>query len=309
MKVLTETNTYDPTVTVPEGVDSRNTAAEDVEAIAQVLADRTKYLKDQVDTKVARLASANTFSAGPQHFTTLDSSGNADIGGTLQASHITSTHEVHANNDVTAGSDVLALTGAVHGNTLEATTTLTVGTTAHVVGVATVDSDVHIPANKRYLYVGGPALSNVRQKVINIQDAIAFDVSTLDYTGVNLDQDQWNNVDPGDDVFVVLPVRLPSGAQILSFDIVGKAPVNPSDFVGFFRAITWTGTPTITLNAGIGMNSSTDPTNLVVDNYVGSPTTVIDNATQEWFLRVRLRPNNELHAVRVTFTDPGPRNE
>lgn len=46
---LTEVATFDPTVTVPDGSDDMSNAAEVVQAIAQVLANRSRYLKSFTD--------------------------------------------------------------------------------------------------------------------------------------------------------------------------------------------------------------------------------------------------------------------
>lgn len=53
-KVITEQATFDPEVVVPEGMDSRDHAAEDVESIAQRLANRTQYLKPLADGAMLR---------------------------------------------------------------------------------------------------------------------------------------------------------------------------------------------------------------------------------------------------------------
>jgi hypothetical protein len=63
--VITETPTFTPTITVPDGTDSRVNAAEVVAAIAQGLANRAQYLKlngvfvDVVNTLVQGLVIAN----------------------------------------------------------------------------------------------------------------------------------------------------------------------------------------------------------------------------------------------------------
>lgn len=67
---LTEADTYPATVTVPDGTDSRNQAAEDVEAIAQVLANRTNNL----NLHAAKKNAANVFTVAPQTVTQNDAS-------------------------------------------------------------------------------------------------------------------------------------------------------------------------------------------------------------------------------------------
>lgn len=59
-KNLTETPTFAPDITVPEGDDSRDDAAGDVELLAQQLANRTAYLRVLADAAALRPAD-NTF--------------------------------------------------------------------------------------------------------------------------------------------------------------------------------------------------------------------------------------------------------
>lgn len=61
-KDLTEAATFDPTITVPLGTDSRANAAEVVEAIAQHLANRSRFLKAVTDVAAQKNA-INTFTA------------------------------------------------------------------------------------------------------------------------------------------------------------------------------------------------------------------------------------------------------
>jgi hypothetical protein len=62
-KTLTEASSFDASVVVPEGGDSRATAAESVEALAQSLANRTRYLYDNLATagSAASLGATQTF--------------------------------------------------------------------------------------------------------------------------------------------------------------------------------------------------------------------------------------------------------
>ncbi len=64
-RVLVEVDDFTASITVPEGGDARSDAAEVVADIGQRLANRTKNLQ-RLDGEKARLADANTFTAGPQ---------------------------------------------------------------------------------------------------------------------------------------------------------------------------------------------------------------------------------------------------
>lgn len=60
-KNITEVSTFSTPIVVPEGTDSRNLAAENVEAIAQALGNRTKYIADNAGFKNG---STNTWQYG-----------------------------------------------------------------------------------------------------------------------------------------------------------------------------------------------------------------------------------------------------
>lgn len=106
-KTLTEVDTFTASIVVPEGTDSRNTAAEDVESIAQRLANRTKNL----NLHAARKDVANVFTQ-PQ--TIPDIAGDVDfaddvaIAGTLDVTGLLSCDDIDSTGDVFATDDVIA---------------------------------------------------------------------------------------------------------------------------------------------------------------------------------------------------------
>jgi hypothetical protein len=59
-KIIVETPSFDPAITVPEGIDSRADAADVVEALTQHLGNRTQFLKGVTD-HAARVDTTNTF--------------------------------------------------------------------------------------------------------------------------------------------------------------------------------------------------------------------------------------------------------
>lgn len=66
---ITDASTFTSPVVAPAGSDSRNNAANVVEALAQALANRTRFNKDTIDAlslAAARLGSANVFTRGQQ---------------------------------------------------------------------------------------------------------------------------------------------------------------------------------------------------------------------------------------------------
>lgn len=58
---LTEADAFTTPVTVPDGLDTHSTAANVVQAIAQAIANRTKWLKARYDTNTGKLDSVNTW--------------------------------------------------------------------------------------------------------------------------------------------------------------------------------------------------------------------------------------------------------
>jgi hypothetical protein len=75
-KDLTELSIYGAIVTVPEGTDSRDDAAGNVELLAQQLANRTRYLKGRAD--VAAYVTADQTFTGNNAFTRALTVGTAD---------------------------------------------------------------------------------------------------------------------------------------------------------------------------------------------------------------------------------------
>jgi len=114
-KNLIEASNFDTAVTVPEGTDSRDDAADAVELLAQALANRTKFL----NTVCAKKTEANSFAgdiSAPNITAGSILSGNAVQGNSasfgptsvaaLTASSVQSNTTVHANGDITADGDL-----------------------------------------------------------------------------------------------------------------------------------------------------------------------------------------------------------
>jgi hypothetical protein len=81
---LTETSNFDATVVVPDGTDPRSHAAEDVAAIAQALANRTRYLLNalgafSVPADVARIGTQNVFTVKQAFTATNQPTGQAVV--------------------------------------------------------------------------------------------------------------------------------------------------------------------------------------------------------------------------------------
>lgn len=106
---LTEVDSYTPTITVPDGTDSRDHAAEDVQAIAQGLANRTLNHKNRLDALVADFADAARKSAS-NTFTQPNTFQNVNAND-IAAHDVHASHNINADNwvgslDITATRDI-----------------------------------------------------------------------------------------------------------------------------------------------------------------------------------------------------------
>lgn len=100
-KNLTESDVFSTPITVPEGTDFMDDAADAVELIAQRLANRTKNINDHA----ARWDVANTFTQ-PQAIPNV--SGSMAIANDLAVTDAVSCHTLDATADIYAGDDVIA---------------------------------------------------------------------------------------------------------------------------------------------------------------------------------------------------------
>lgn len=112
---LTEVATFDPTVTVPDGTDSGAVRAANVTAISQVLANRSRYLKNLADG-AAQKSGGNTFT-GTNNFAALTATSLVVTPGATTLGALTA--GVTTLGDVTAGVATLgAVTAPSYANTV-----------------------------------------------------------------------------------------------------------------------------------------------------------------------------------------------
>lgn len=111
---LTEADAFTTPISVPDGTDTHNTAANVVAALAQALANRTKHLNDHVAYKDV----ANTFSAA-QTIPVLNATDLA------VANSATFGNDLVIGDDIDAGGDIYAADDMIAGDEFQYATTPT----------------------------------------------------------------------------------------------------------------------------------------------------------------------------------------
>jgi cytoskeletal protein CcmA (bactofilin family) len=324
--VITETATFTPTVSVPDGTDTMVAAAETVAAIAQALANRSRFLKAVTDDAVTKTGN-NTFT-GTNTFngaTTLASvtvTGGAQINGNISASDgtVNVSGGLAVSGAAQAGS--LAVTGGaqINGNISASDGTVNVTgnlATAGDASGATLTSagNVRLSSNAGdVVYTSGsPPL-----RAVNIPLFTGKDISNGTYDDLF---DTWGVAVGGSPAvirFAVPPV--PRGSTAIGLEAVWRA-----------HDVAAANAATLRMNAqeawGTTAGDLVDPTDpedlLTVTQVAGFSTTqctfstvflpalhTVNNAAEAFFIDVTLMdgPNNRLFGLRAFFLDPGARN-
>lgn len=295
--VITETAVFTPTVTVPGGFDSRVDAAEVVEAIAQALANRTRFIKAITD-HVARVDTVNTFALLQTFTTGIKSNGAVDCDSTVHADGAIDTDAtLHA--DGTVSSD-----GLIHaGGNLQADVNILGGGNLTLVGGISAGDDVTIPGSKRVLYTSG--LAAWRTTVIPLTDGQSDDVSVFDPLN-----HWWTNVTGPS--FVRFPIHLPSAALLINVTVVEQQVVTPNvlGIVEYVIDFSTTPNPTpMVQNTIAGPTSGATNADPVVTAVTPGASHNINNASTEYAVTVTLQTGNRLMGIQLLWQDPGPRNE
>jgi hypothetical protein len=320
--VITEVVTFTPTVTVPDGGDSRVNAAEVVAAIAQALANRSRSLKAVTDVAAVKNA--------PNTFTALNTFG---AGLTVSAGVLTASAGLIASHVVTAtvtasasGSFGGALTvtgnvtsgGAVQGATLVSTAGLTVGNGATVTagGLTVAAGGVSVTTGNATVVAGNVRLAdNTRiveyinpsfvERAMPLGEAMPHDAALTELLG-----DYWEQTGGGVGT-LDFPIRTPDGAVLAQARMIAFAPASANALSLFGRTIDWNTTPqagpsfggNIVTQAGITHATLATITTLTI------PSVSVSNDTEEFLLRVLLgATGNRLFALRLTYADPGLTN-
>jgi hypothetical protein len=273
-KNLTDLDSYGATITVPEGTDSRDDAAGDVELFAQQLANRTKYLKGRADVAAYR-NSANTF-AGNQSVTgTVNVSGNiSSLAGNLYA----------VLGDVNAGADVIAGVDVKAGR--------------HVIA----DDDVVAGAAGVFRYPTQLA----RVTAVNLRHGAVLNDSTffLQANGIwkaNSNPDYGTDPNKG---ALWVPIELPADATLTRVRVVTQK-TGSGNTIELMLQYGANGTTTETFAGWSGYTATGGHTHEVVP---GGGGLVIVPTTQYVIRVVAQDTDDSVYSVLLDWLDPGPRN-
>jgi len=325
---LTEVASFDPTVTVPDGTDSRANAAEVVQGIAQALANRTQYLKPRADD-AAQLSAANTFTQANTFSSTVTVTGTTTLNGAVTAADgtVNVTGGLQATGALTGGS--LSVSGAatlssatvngtttLNGNLTASDGTLEVASAIAATGAISTDGNlildditkdvVYSPSSLAIRYVNVP-LSLGRQLTSNGSYDTAFDT--------------WGLTLSGGPAKIRFPVcGVPRGAPAIGLEAVWRA----HDVAAANVAAIIVNAQAAWGAAGGALVTPTDPVTLVTLNHTtGFSATqctrstlfipeihTVNNAGVAYFIDVQLfdGPNNRLFGLRFYYLDPGARN-
>lgn len=310
-KVLVETATFTPSITVPEGSDTRAHAAEDVEAIAQGLGNRTQALK-QVTDHAARLDQANAFTLANSFATTVTVAGQLTANGGIRAADGTlelSSPVVAANSVSVAG--VLRPNGGISA----ADGSVDVNADLLVNGSLWVNNP-HLFLAQSVDIVHSDSLPNVQpQRLVqlDISDAVVLTGNPAYYW----QEGYWLNEFDVANARLAIPFTLPRSTQQWSFQVIWSAD-DPAE-VNIAEAWIWPRdygatepyAPPTAFSLGSVTQTSFDASATAAFIDAG-PVVVFDNspADHRMGLVVTLGNghNNKLWGVRLQFWDPGPRN-
>jgi len=313
--VITETPVFTPTVTVPDGTDSRVNAAEVVAAIAQSLANRTRSLKAVTDFAALRNA-ANTFTA----------LNTFNAGLTANAATVTGALTVNGGIKATDG-------------TLELTSTVIAAADVHVTGqlrvngvlaandgtinvISELHADDSVYVNVPHLFLAeavdivhptfGGALQPLRLVQVDISRArISQGAPDYDYIA-----GMWV-VNTGGAARLEIPILIPRGTEQWSFQVMWSAAASGETNT----AEVWHWTRDYS-NLGPAMMADGVMEGSVSESvYTAVPGEAVVNAgpvitstfapeLERYAVVVRLAggANNRLFGLRLQFWDPGPRN-
>jgi len=318
--VITEVATFTPTITVPDGTDTRVDAAEKVAAIAQALANRTRSMKAVTDFAALRNAAntftaANTFSGAVTMAAvtingnitasdgTVNVSGGLAVSGLTQSASLTVTGDAQINGNISASDGTVNVTGNL--------------ATAGDASGGTVST----PGNLRLTNNAGEVVyssGTVPLRAINIPLFTGYSIQNGNYDDLF---DTWGLETGGMPAVIRFPVpTLARGSIAIGLDAVWRAHAVAAANSAKLRMnaqaawATTAGTlvdPTdpedlITLTHAAGF-SSTQCTYSAL--FLPAPHTV-NNAREAYFIDVTLLdgPNNRLFGLRAFFLDPGARN-
>jgi hypothetical protein len=297
-KVIIETATFTPTITVPEGTDTRSHAAEDVEAIAQGLANRTQAIKAVTDN-AARRDEVNTFA----------------LANTFNG-QVTANAGIRAADGTVEMLGALSVAGALHPDGgLSASGGVNVASTLNVNAGCWVNAP-HLFLLDNVDIVHSSSAPNVqptRQVQLDISQAMLL-TGNPDYTW---QEGFWLNLFDVNSARLGIPFTLPRGTEQWSFDVIWSAddPGEPNTAEAWIwprdYGVLGVYSPPTAFSLGSVTQTSFDagPNNAFIDS---GPVVVWENSPPDHRMGIIVTlgngHNNKLWGVRLKFWDPGPRN-
>ena len=333
-KVLIETPQWVEQITVPELTDSMDDSATVVEALTQVLADRTRMFQGTANNAALKNAAntftqLNTFSAGL-------SASTAQVTGALFANGtLTVSGDLSANGGIRAADGTLELESPT---IAEASLTVKgrlqadngIGATDGVIEVVDMASFASSAQFNAPVYLApavdityGPTVATQPQRLVQVDISRARVVEATPL--YSWQRGAWDNVGSTGGALGVLeiPVLLPRGTVQWSYQVVwgGLADFTPNNA----KVYKWTrnyaavGVTAIPVGQQVGATLTQAPpftTNVEAGGWEGvvqsGPviTTTFDPSVERWAVVVTLGESgyNRLFGLRLQFWDIGARN-
>lgn len=310
--VITETPTFDPAITVPDALDPGTLRAEDVEDIAQSLANRTQAMK--VVTDVAAVKNApNTFTAAQTFAAGLTASTAAVTGALTANGGITAADgkvEITANADV---SGLLRANGGIGASdgSVEIVNTLVVNAYAFI-----NQPHLYIASDVDIVYPAPGGATDQPQRLVQLDISraqIAAGTPVYDYS-----DGCWHNPPAAGIARLEIPILLPRVTLQWSFQVIWASPsgaaANVAEvwrWVRDYAASGYNAQPVGTIE-GISISQSSYGTTIGEAAVQSGPviTTTFDPQVERWAVIVKLLDgsNNRFYGLRLQFWDPGARN-
>jgi hypothetical protein len=338
-KVLVEVAQFDQQIVVPQGADSRQHAAEDVEAIAQSLSNRTRYLINLMNDAAQRSLS-NTFSQ-LNRFTSLELSDLINFTGASAArAHVSSGVEPYRDPTNSSNCWKLILEQKVTGGQY---LYVYAGSNFSTLGnVAIVCNAIWSIANQKWSRRDGAygcsavILSTERARVVTLpsgsdewlewgdrERSIAVPLSSgllapigtvlPSYAGA-VDVDLISVNDASAESAVVFPLDLPHGANVLGVHIIHKQQQSntPNKVSLIAKKVSAYADGATVLGTKYLDNAVDQSGTGNTKHSTWSPAVNVTwpkLETDTLSLKVQLmQSGNNVQAVKVRFSDPGPSN-
>ena len=324
--VITETATFTPTVTVPDGTDTMVAAAETVAAIAQALADRSRFLKAVTDDAVTKTGN-NTFT------------GTNTFNGVTTLASVTVTGGAQINGNISASDGTVNVSGGLAVSGAAQAASLTVTGDAQINGnISASDGTVNVTGNLATAgdASGGTVSTAGNLRLTNNAGEVVYSSGTVPLRAINIPLFTGYSIQNGnyDDLFDTWGLETGGMPAVIRFPvpILARGSIAIGlDAVWRAHAVAAANSAKLRMNAQAAWATTagtlvdpTDPEDLItLTHAAGFSSTqctysalflpaahTVNNAREAYFIDVTLMdgPNNRLFVLRAFFLDPGARN-